>query len=396
MDFANAKAAFVSNIRTGSFLKRIDPVVLLRGLAVVALFYMLLWLYATWTAENTLKNLESKMASISVPLGQVTTTPPDSLEHASESTSQHAGNENKGAHQKASGQKNNALQTIDGLTEETRYGTLPVIRQKDNLTSFRAYQHPFSFAGKPLSEKPIIAFIIKDFGLSKDASETALDILPAPVSLMLSPYAGLPKEWMTMAQNKGHEVWMHTPIQHQNAVDFGPSTLFHHTGYNEKLGTLYQTLSQTRGYCGISSYTDESLSLAEDQYKKLTEEIYSRGLGYFEINPDAPPIIERKALAFGAPYIQADLEILRMQGEHSFETLESIARQNGHAVAVIPAYPKLIKNLAVWIMKVAQADYIVAPISAMYDLPLARAQASQGSQRPKALETSDHSEPEEQ
>ncbi len=99
--------------------------------------------------------------------------------------------------------------------------------------------------------------------------------------------------------------------------------------------------------------------------------MYIRGLGFLELNPDAASFIETQAFTSGAPYIKVDMVLHRMHGEkNSFDTVEKIAQTNGHAVVLVPNHPAIIKHLAVWIMKVAEADYIIAPVSAIYDLPL--------------------------
>ena len=351
--------------------KTIDKKTLALSLTVCASFYALIFLYVYIYASSTIKNLESQLPTEIIPVHHkkkeettsqlpTRTYPTDSL-------------------------------TIDGLYEKTSIGNLPIIRTTDNQTSFRKYQHPFTFKN---IKKPVLSFVLLDYGLSKEQSETALDLLPPEVSFLLSPYAALPDEWIKMAQDKGHEVWMNLPIQNKKSTDSGKNTIFHHAPLVQKQSTMRHSLARAEGgYIGIGTYTDTGSETTTDHYLRLVDELYTRGLGIFELNPNAPPFIRNKGLALDAPYIKADLSISQMKGEkNSFDTLEKIAHKNGHAIAVIQSYPNTIKNLAAWVIKVAQADYIVAPVSAIYDLPLHK-QHNTKNKPPESLEQKDHVQP---
>ncbi|PCI56782.1 MAG: hypothetical protein COB36_00445 [Alphaproteobacteria bacterium] len=356
-----------------AIIQRIDMMALAKGLITVTVIYSLLFLYVYLNSAGTIAKLESQVIVENVPITHV---------------------------EKSHTQITNvpaSMSVIDGLHEVTDTGHLPIIRKEDNLTSFRAYQHPFTF--KNIGNKPLISFIIMDYGLSKEQSLTALDLLPPEISFILSPYSSLPGEWMSMAQSKGHEVWLSLPIQNKKSHNLGGNTVYHHSPLLEKKNNMHKSLVKTQGYIGIGSYTDDSTNSAKQHYIELAEDLYTRGLGILELNPNAPTFIEGKALSMGAPYIKADLEVFRIRGkENSFETLEAIAQEKGHAVAIIPNYPATIKNLAVWIMKVAQADYIIAPVSAIYDLPLHRSNNNASAKKmeidPTPLHRDDHREPE--
>lgn len=361
------------------FLKiseNIDLNALLKGLIAVVFIYIVLFVFVFFNSSSTIKALEDQLTVENVPVTRVEKSNP----HTEDSP---------------------LMDIVKGLHENSRFGPLPIIRKKDGLTSFRAYQNPFSF--QDIKDKPVISFVIVGYGLSKKQSLSALDLLPPQVSFILSPYASLPGEWMAMAQSKGHEVWLSLPIQNKQSHDQGGNAVYHHSSSIEKLQNMYKSLAKAQGYVGVASYTDKSLNSAKKHYVELAGNLYARGLGFFELNPKALPFIEGKALTMGAPYIKADLNIFRIKGnKNSFETLEAIAQKNGHVIAIIPSSPATIKNLAVWIMKVAQADYIIAPVSAIYDLPLHRSNASTSHNQtrntsitPSNLHINDHIEPEE-
>lgn len=256
---------------------------------------------------------------------------------------------------------------IEGLSVDTTQGELPIIRKSDYLTSFRAYQTPFTFNKN--NKKPIIAFIVRDYGLTARSSMHATKTLPPEISFMLSTYSNAPSAWISKAHSGGHEVWLQLPIQNIVYTDQGPNTIFHHASINEKQTKIYQTLSKTLGYVGLVSFTDQTFEHAKEDYSKLFDEIYNRGLGYLELNPNAPQYIKGKALTKGAPYIKANIEVIRMTGKQSFDDLEQIANTKGYALAIIPNHETAINNLAIWLEKIGTIDYQIAPVSAIYDIP---------------------------
>ncbi len=364
------KDAMIGGIKTA------DQKTLILGISGLLLIYTSIFKYIWMQSEKTITNYKSSFISETVPIQK--------KEHETKNN------------QKSAPQKTYTELAIKGLYENHDHGLLPIIRKSDSFTSFRAFQHNFSFKDID-TQKPVLSFIVMDYGLSKSASEKMLDILPPQISLMISPYDKMPNEWIKMAKDKGHEVWLNTPIQNRKQNTIGTHTLYHHDPLPNKRKTLFKTLMRAQGYTGIASFTDKSLIQAGEEYTQIMDEVYKRGLGYIELNPNASRILQHKADLMGAPYMKANINIYKMTGDkNSFDALEIIAKKNGHAIAVIPNYPKAIKNLAAWVMKIGHADYTIAPVSAIYDLPSEKSSKTEitHSSEPSPLTKQDHIEPE--
>lgn len=324
------------------------------GIFAVVIFYALMFLYVQVSGTQTVSTLESQLAS------HVAVIQKNDISAASATNA-------PALHGEEAVKKFKPV--LEGLSEKAVDGVLPIIRD-DGMSSFIAYQNGFSFKEKV--KKPVIAFIVEDYGLSRENSETALELLHKNISFLLSPFSTLPQEWSSLARESGHEVWMQVFLENSKLPlsDSGSATMMTRESYPHNQEKFHWTLSRAGGYVGIAATTDDVFLQSEDQLKKIIEEGYRRGLGYLELNPDAPPFIPAIALQYGAPYIKADLRIIRATGKDSFEELEKIARQKGYAVAIVPSYIENLKRLAVWTMKVAQSDYTLVPVSAIYDLPL--------------------------
>jgi len=330
-------------------IKSADKKILTLSISITLITYAFIFTYIWMQNKTTITNYKSNFISETVPIQK----------------KEYQSKENE----KATPKKIYKDLAIEGLYEPYNNGLLPIIRKSDNFTSFRAFQHNFSFQNIDQS-KPILSFIVMDYGLSKSASEEMLDVLSPQISLIISPFSNMPNEWIKMAKDKGHEVWLNTSIQNKKQSEITEYTIYHHDTLSKKRETLFKTLMRAQGYAGIVSFTDKSLMQADKEYMQILDEVYQRGLGYIELNPNASRILRYKAEQMGAPYMKVNTEIYNMTGsQNSFDTLEIIAKENKYTIAVIPNYPKAIKNLAAWVMKVGQVDYTIAPVSAIYDLP---------------------------
>lgn len=366
INFAGIKQASIKHCqKLTSDVARADRKALRHGLGVVAGLYCFIFLCVYLFSSSTIQKLENRMAHETVELSHGPAF----------------------AHSKMDAKYYANADLVEGLSKYEDVGRLPVIRPHDQFTSFRAYQIPFEFQG--YDQRIFISFMLKDFGLSEKNSELALELLPPEVSFLLSPYAAQPMEWVKRARSKGHEVWLDVPIQSDTYPDSGLNTIFHHQNLSEKTELLHESLTRALGYVGVGIYLDNSMKPVETHYKKISDELYGRGLGVFEKNPKAPQVIESIAVARGAPFIKADIEVHQINGKNSFSALEAIARKKKQAVATVPSYPKVIKYLTMWIEKAGRADYAVAPISAIYDLPIERNSAKQAD-APAGLYPTDH------
>ena len=355
-------STFLSNV------KIIDIKSLIIAFGCVAAIYASLFFYVRSNADNVMAKIESQLDTKTVAV----TNNRKSL---------------SAAHQSAT--HSLSAPEIDSFYENNLLGLLPIIRPSDGMTSFEAFQKKMLLGD---SNKPLISFVIIDYGLSKEQSMLALDLLPSEVTFALSPYSILPNEWVIMAKNKGHEVWLNLPIQNDGAMDIGDNTIFHHAPLIKKQKAMRKSLAKAQGYVGVSSFTDSSINKSKGHYFKIINELHDRGLAFLELNPKADKAIKQRSLYMNKPYIKADEKMIVTRGKDAFKELETTAKERGYAIAVIPNYPETIKNLAVWIMKVGQIDYSIVPVSAAYN---SQNKTSTKNKSNMSLKANDHVEPQE-
>jgi polysaccharide deacetylase 2 family uncharacterized protein YibQ len=250
---------------------------------------------------------------------------------------------------------------VDGLTEKTAAGTLP--RVGDNgLTPFTAYKKPFS-AG----DHPVIAVAILDFGLSDVLAADILKEFPEGVSLVLSPYSTKPETWQKEARKTGHEIWMNLPLEterYPSLDDQGPQTILTSAGLSYNVERIQWALSRTQGYAGIAAFSDQAVERAPAMMQSVFKEIFTRGLGYFELNPRGSAMIETAALTSKAPFVRNHYFL----GGKSLKDMEREARESGFVVTVVRPYPNTLKALKIWLDTLEQKGIYLAPLSAIAEI----------------------------
>ena len=348
------------NISAYNPLRDIDGKSFLFGIAGVALFYLALLLYCVFIGPSTVLSLEEKLAHeriiIPKPVEELA-----AIQGNNSHQEHHDYNEN---HNITDGLLKSP---ITGLFEKTEQGLLPVIRKRDNLTAFRAYKRPYdisSIKGYPVS------LVVIDFGLSPDHTKLALDVLPPEITYLMTPYAQSTDTWQELARKNGNELWMKALVQSSSmsSTDPGPASLLVQSQLDENIQRLNWTMGRTTGYSGLAAFTDETVIKAEKMFRLAISSGLERGLGYLELNPNAPDFMEIVSLGAGAPFLKADTWIHRPTGSNSLETLQKIVQDKGHAIGIIPAFPRNIKMLEAWIEASENINIELIPLSAMVAL----------------------------
>ncbi len=174
---------------------------------------------------------------------------------------------------------------IEKLAENVGGKLLPVSRIEDDMTPFLAYKYPF----QPKPNVPMISFVIVDYGLSGKIAQTMLDNLPPEITFALTPYAEDAVKWGAAARAYGHEFWLSLPMQSRDLGqnDTGPEALMINAIPAENQARLLSVMGSVAGYAGLVTQKNHVFTKGDAQDPVLTQ-IFGRGLGMVESNPDMP------------------------------------------------------------------------------------------------------------
>ncbi len=258
---------------------------------------------------------------------------------------------------------------IEGLSEDNGGKFLPVIRLADDVTPFQAYKKSFT----PAAGVPTVSVVVLYYGMSDATSQAMLKDLPENITLGLTPYAADPVKWAASARTFGREFWLSLPMQTKDfgISDSGPLSILKNVQEQENVNRLLSVLSVAPGYTGVITQKNHDFNGGENILVPLMKQIFGRGLGLVESNPDITPIGLKSSTENEAPLIQnniwldADLQPGAIQG--ALKTIEQKARRDGHVVVFTHPYPAVLKALGAWTKDFDKMGLQLAPLSAQAD-----------------------------
>ena len=252
------------------------------------------------------------------------------------------------------------------LVEEMADGPLPKIAE-DGRMSFRVYARPFDHN----DQRPRIAIIIQNMGLSHNATETAIQQLPGSVTLAFSPYADNLEHWTTEARRTGHEILLAMPMEPVNYPlnDPGPYALITGLSPEQNAKRLQWLMSRFTGYVGVTNEMGSRFITSNQDIRPVLEIFHNRGLMFVDNRVTSRSVAIRVAQDVGLPWAAGDRSIDRNPSRQYIDDklaeIQRIALDKGSAVAMALPYPVTFERLALWLPKLEEEGFVVAPVSAV-------------------------------
>jgi hypothetical protein len=259
------------------------------------------------------------------------------------------------------------------LIEPGASGPLPRISD-DGREPWRAYAGKFDSR----DDRPRLVVIVTGLGLEPAATEAAIQRLPAPVTLALTPYAEDDERWARMGRRFGHEILLALPLE---SADFpfedpGPDALLTSLSPRENLHRLEFLLSRFAGYVGVIGDMGSKFNRDDGSIRPVLEALRGRGLMYVEGMDSGKSVAPLVATEIGLPRALADLSLDDVPSKEAIDRqlarLEKIARERAVAVAVARPYPVTLDRLAAWAATLDERDLVLAPVSAVADAQFLR------------------------
>ena len=247
-----------------------------------------------------------------------------------------------------------------------QFGPLPRISE-DGREPWQVYARPF-----PLErDRPRIAILLQDLGLSQEQTNAAIQQLPGSVTLGFTPYARRLEQWIGLSRAAGHEVLLQLPMEPFDfpTSDPGPHTLLTSAGPDQNLERLEFLLSRFTGYVGVYNRMGDRFTSSVESLLPVLQSIYERGLLFVDARTSNTSVAGRLATELGLPHTLNNREIdqvaSRVEIDAKLIALENIARQQGQALGIARPYPVTIERLAQWAASLEEKGIDLAPVSAL-------------------------------
>ncbi|MEQ9172995.1 MAG: divergent polysaccharide deacetylase family protein [Rhodospirillales bacterium] len=270
---------------------------------------------------------------------------------------------------------------IEGVEALARVPDLALVEKgpdgRDMPIVARNGTRPMDAYARPVPEAdasiPQVAILIRGIGLSRSASITAIKSLPPEVSMVISPYARDPGDWVIRARLAGHEVFMGLPMESANFPfeDAGPLALNTTRQLEENMRTLRTIMGMVPGYVGFLSRFGSKFGVAEGQLKPVFEEIKGRGLMFIDSGESGSGAMARIAAELALPRAVVNIQLDRTPTEDEIASkllrLGALARSQSVAVGMGDPYPHTIRELKNWLAAQQPTKMRLVPVSAIAD-----------------------------
>lgn len=252
------------------------------------------------------------------------------------------------------------------LVERTDIGLLPIVGA-DGRKPWRVYSRPFNV----LEKRPRIAVVITGLGVSFNATESVVGVLPGEVTLAFAPFARKLKEWIDAARGAGHEVLLSLPMEPRDypRSDPGPFGLLTGLDAEQNKRRLDWVLSRMTGYVGVTNYMGDQFTRSETAMRPVLREIEHRGLMFLDSMESAVSVGPKIAQLLKLPIAESDrlidASVTRADIDRSLGEIEKIAKSRGVAVALARPFPVTVRRLKRWMEALDEKGLVLAPITAI-------------------------------
>lgn len=255
------------------------------------------------------------------------------------------------------------------LLEKTQHGFIPQVAANGDRPAdvyARASITPESANGRGL-----IAIVVEGLGLSEENTRSAIERLPDEVTLAFAPYGKDVGGLALAARIGGHEIMLQVPLEPfdypQN--DPGPQTLLVGQAARANLDRLYWLMSRMGGYTGVINYLGARFTSSANDMQPVMEEIALRGLTYLDDGASnrslAPQLAKQAGVDFARAQLNLDDSPSRSDILRQLTKLESLAHENGSAIATATSLPVTVRTIAEWANELEDKNLVLVPVSAL-------------------------------
>ncbi|MEM1399547.1 MAG: divergent polysaccharide deacetylase family protein [Pseudomonadota bacterium] len=223
--------------------------------------------------------------------------------------------------------------------------------------------------------RPKIAIVVTDLGLSAAATQLAIQDLPGEVTLAFAAHAQDLANWIPQSRAAGHEALVMVPMEPEDypVNDPGPYTLLTSQAAGTNVDRLDWSLRRAGGFVGIVDTKGSRFTSVADAVTPIVEELGNRGLMVLDSGSNEESVMPAVARQQNVPVSANDSFITDFASGDAIdlrlEELEAIARDRGSAVGLAFPYPIMFDRLKTWIASLEQKNLVLAPITAVVDQP---------------------------
>lgn len=196
--------------------------------------------------------------------------------------------------------------------------------------------------------RPRISIIIDDMGVDKMQSARAM-ALNHHLTLSFLPYAHDVQAQVNSAKEKGHEIFLHLPLQPEGDVYAGPHVLRPTMNDEEIRTALEQNMAAFTGYVGINNHMGSAFSADERAMRTLLMLMKEKNYQYVDSRTTPLTKFDKLCVELQMPclrrHVFLDHDNSKEAIRKKLDELVLIAHQKGYAIGIGHPYQNTLDLL---------------------------------------------------
>jgi polysaccharide deacetylase 2 family uncharacterized protein YibQ len=219
-----------------------------------------------------------------------------------------------------------------------------------------------------LNSRPLVAIVIDDVGLDRPRSKRAWE-LPGPLTMSFLPYAKDLRDQARAARARGHELFLHLPMEPTGRADPGPNALLVSLSDAEIKQRTAAALDSFDGYVGVNNHMGSRFTTFRPGMETVLRQFKGRGLMFLDSRTTAQSVGDQLAQEMGVPSI---VRHVFLDDDESLESVrrklaeaEAVARRQGFVVAIGHPHEATLQALGEWLPGLQAKGMTLAPATAV-------------------------------
>ncbi len=250
---------------------------------------------------------------------------------------------------------------IEDLYEEELPDDVVEAKQTPQKKQFLPSQKPPYFG-----EHPVIAVVIDDMGISQKRTADIIS-LKAPLTSSFLTYGRKLDEQISNAQNSGHEIMIHVPMEAQSNKDVAPDVLTTQMSKAEIQNNLKQMLAKFKNIKGINNHMGSKLTEDKERMTAIMEVLKEHNLFFLDSKTSAKSKAEDAAkeakIAYAHRHVFIDNKNDKQYILGQLQKVENVAQKNGYAIAIGHPKSQTFEALKEWLPNLQQKGIKLLPLS---------------------------------
>jgi polysaccharide deacetylase 2 family uncharacterized protein YibQ len=223
--------------------------------------------------------------------------------------------------------------------------------------------------------RPRVGILVAGIGMNEADSDAAVHLMPAGVTLAVSPYAVDTDRLLASVRAAEHEYLLSVPMEPQGFPENDPDdrhALMTSLPPSENMTRLHWAMTRFAGYVGVTNalgqLRGERLSGVAEQFGPLLEDVAARGLLFVDARIGQP--VSQFAWNRSVDLVIDGDPVNEALLDERLEALAKMAKDRGSALGLVSIpRPVTLERVAAWINTLGDRGLVLAPVSALVIAP---------------------------